>query len=169
MTIHLALSHIIVIYKCPHRYTNTKRSVRLYNNTDNIMILTLILTHCVSIVFHLFIIRNPGGTTGRTRLDHVRLNLFVLLTNPSGRLTGNKLNSTTPRMSLCGCAGHHRVNACSISGTRISVHKVPHLHWIQQPQHDDQTALPDMIHASMTASVMGSSSGVYVTNKGKTP
>ena len=58
------------------------------------------MTHCVSIVFHLFIILNQGRTTGRVHLDHVSLSLSVLLTNLFGCLTGNKFSSTSPKTSL---------------------------------------------------------------------
>ncbi len=132
------------------------------------------LTHCVSIVFLLFIILNQGRTAGRTHLDHVRLSLLVLLTNPFGCLTGNKLNSTTPKTSLTGrgavlvTAGSPWHITSSISGTGIGVQMVPHLHWIRPRQRDDQTAWPNMIHTLMRvkcqSSVIGSSFGVYVVS-----
>lgn len=132
----------------------------------------MILTDFDPLCFHLFITQNQGRTAGRTHLDHVRLSLSILLTNPFGCLTGNKLNSTTPKTSLTGrgavlvTAGSPWHITNSISGTGISVQMVPHLHWIRQRQCDDQTAWPDMIHPLMRvkcqSSVIGSSFGVYV-------
>lgn len=139
----------------PRKYTKVKN---LANRTPPPLSISLILSlwsHFSPFVFHLFVLLNPGQTVGRTHLAHVRLNLSALLTNPFGSLTGNKHNSTTPSTSLKGrgavlvTTGSSWHITGSNSGTGISVHKVPHLYWIQQRQHDDQTAWPEMIHALM--------------------
>lgn len=128
----------------------------------------MILTLC----FHCFSSIYQGRTAGRTHLDHVSLSLSVLLTNLFGCLSGNKLKSTTTKTSLVGSgavlvtAGSTWHITSSISGTGLSVHKVPYLHWIRQHQHDDQMAWPDMIHTLMRvncrSSMIGSSLGIYV-------
>lgn len=127
-----------------------------------------------SLVLTYLIILNQCRTAGRTHLDHVRLSLSVLLTNLFGFLSGNKLNSTTPKTSLMGrgamlvTTGSTWHITSSISGTGIGVHKVPYLHWIRQHQCNDQTVWPHMIHNLMRVNcengMIGSSLCVYVVS-----